>query len=314
MERPGGVSIAWDRFGRLAGRPAVVLHGGPGSGRSPSARRLFDPARWCVTQFDQRGCGDSRPHAADDPAILGLVDIDRMVGDIEALRATLGIERWLVYGGSWGATLALAYAAAHADRVAALVLGPVTMTTRGEVDYATRIAGRANAAAWAELCAAVPEVTVDLDDPDAGFTLLGALKARLSDPATAQAAAQAWAAWEITLAGADHPRWRDPRFQLAFARLVVHAWSACAWLPDGALLDAAARFDHLPRAIEGALVHADDDRSATAAAADALAGVWRGALRVRLDGTAHALTDGGLSAALGRAIADFAARDDLFEP
>lgn len=121
-----GNRIYWETSGNPEGKPAVVLHGGPGSGRSPGQRRLFDPEAYRVVQFDQRGCGQSTPHASTLETDLKDNTTWKLIEDIESLREHLGIERWLVLGGSWGSTLALAYAELHPGRVTELILFGVT--------------------------------------------------------------------------------------------------------------------------------------------------------------------------------------------
>jgi len=120
--------ICWMQSGNPNGVPVVVLHGGPGSGSSASTRRFFDPEHYRIIQFDQRGCGGSLPHASEPEADLSANTTWHLVGDIEKLRRFLGIECWLVYGNSWGCTLALVYAETHPERVAALIVVGVTMT------------------------------------------------------------------------------------------------------------------------------------------------------------------------------------------
>src|SRR5688572_761096 len=133
-----GHRLYWEVCGKPGGKPAVVLHGGPGSGCTPRWRRLFDPDRYRIVLFDQRGCGRSLPHASTSAVDLAANTTLHLVADIERLREYLGIERWLVLGSSWGSTLALAYAEAHPGAVSEMVLFSVVTTTRREVAWATR--------------------------------------------------------------------------------------------------------------------------------------------------------------------------------
>jgi proline iminopeptidase len=136
-----GNELYWEASGSPAGKPALHLHGGPGSGAMAGYRRRFDPDRYLIVGFDQRGCGRSRPLVTEAVADLSAQTMAALIDDIEALRAFLGVERWLVTAGSWGTTLALAYAQAHPDRVSELVLFAVTTTSASEVEWIRRRSG-----------------------------------------------------------------------------------------------------------------------------------------------------------------------------
>ncbi len=138
LEVSGGDLVYWEACGNRGGKPAVVLHGGPGSGCTPWHRRLFDPAAYRVVLFDQRGCGRSRPHASAPETHLAANTTENLIADIERLRLQLGIERWLLLGGSWGSALALAYAERFPNRVAELILFGVTAGRREEFDWLFR--------------------------------------------------------------------------------------------------------------------------------------------------------------------------------
>jgi proline iminopeptidase len=148
LEVGDGQRVYWEVCGNPAGKPAVVLHGGPGAGCSPWWRRLFDPSAYRVVLFDQRGCGRSVPHASTPTVDLTLNTTSHLVADIEALRDDLGIDRWLVLGGSWGSTLALAYAQRHPECVSEMVLFSVVTTTRREIEWITQHMGRLFPAEW----------------------------------------------------------------------------------------------------------------------------------------------------------------------
>jgi proline iminopeptidase len=158
-----GQRVYWEVCGEPDGKPAGVFHGGPGSGCVPWWRRLFDPKAYRVVLFDQRGCGRSRPYAGEPNVDLTANTTHHLVADAERLRRHLGIERWLVLGASWGSTLGLAYAETHPDVVSEMVLYSVVTTTRREVAWATRDAGRFFPAEWARLRDGAPASERDGD-------------------------------------------------------------------------------------------------------------------------------------------------------
>ncbi len=241
-----GHRIYWERVGDPHGKPAVVLHGGPGSGATPGWRSYFDPDRYQVTLFDQRGCGRSRPLASDADIDLSLITTQHLLSDIEALRALHGIDRWLVFGGSWGSTLGLAYAVEHPSRVSELVCWGVTTTTRHEVDWLTWSMGEIYPEAFAELCALVPELAWGDNIAAAYHRLL--MDSELEVRARA---AYAWCAWEErlgTLSGEPAPseRFTDGRFRLGFARLVTHFFGHYGFLPDDGISGRLHRIAGIP--------------------------------------------------------------------
>lgn len=246
LEVSDGHRIYWERVGDPHGKPAVVLHGGPGSGATPGWRSYFDPDRYQVTLFDQRGCGRSRPLASDADIDLSLITTQRLLSDIEALRALHGIDRWLVFGGSWGSKLGLAYAVEHPSRVSELVCWGVTTTTRHEVDWLTWSMGEIYPEAFAELCALVPELAWGDNIAAAYHRLL--MDSELEVRARA---AYAWCAWEErlgTLSGEPAPseRFADGRFRLGFARLVTHFFGHYGFLPDDGISGRLHRIAGIP--------------------------------------------------------------------
>ncbi|MFE6197045.1 prolyl aminopeptidase [Streptomyces sp. NPDC057838] len=281
-----GNLVHWETCGNPAGKPALVLHGGPGSGAGPFWRRLFDPAAYRVVLFDQRGCGRSRPDAADPETSLAANTTHHLIADIELLRRHLGIDAWLVLGGSWGVTLALAYAERHPGRVSELVLFSVTSTTRREVDWVTRDMGRIFPEEWARFRDAVPEGEREGDLADAYARMLAD-----PDPAVRERAAREWCRWEDVHVS-THPghrpdlRFEDPRFRYRFARLVTHYWRHAAFLEDGALLRDAGKLAGIP----GVLVHGRMDISGPPDVAWHLAQVWPDAELVLIGGEGHGLS------------------------
>src|SRR6266545_3305200 len=187
-----GQSIYWEVSGNPAGKAAIALHGGPGSGSSPGRRRWFDPTRYRLVQLDQRGCGRSTPHAGDLSTDLATNTTHHLIADIERLREHLGIERWLVWGASWGVTLALAYAERHPQRVSEMVLLSITNTRRADVHWLAHETGRYFPEEWARFQAGVPEAERDGDLVAAYDRLLNAHP----DRAVRLQAARDWVAWE----------------------------------------------------------------------------------------------------------------------
>jgi proline iminopeptidase len=298
-----GNLIYWEVCGNARGKPVVVLHGGPGSGSSPRFRRLFDPGAYRVVLFDQRGCGRSMPHASAPDAELAGNNTGNLIADIELLRQHLEVDRWLVFGGSWGSTLALAYAEAHPDRVTEMILFGVTTGRRSEFDWTFR-GGLAAffPEQWERLREGVPAGERDGDIIEAYHRLL-----HDPDPATRQRAAEAWCTWES--ATPDWPpktglaeRFRDPAYALAFARIVTHYVRHNAWLEDGSLLRGAGSLTGIP----GILVNGRFDFQAPIGNAWELKRVWPRAELIIVDDAGHAASPG-LTRELIRATDRFAA-------
>ncbi len=287
-----GHQVYWEVCGNPAGKPAVVLHGGPGSGCTPWNRRWFDPELYRVVLFDQRNSGRSLPYAGDAVVDLSTNTTQHLVDDIERVREHLEIDRWLVSGISWGTTLALAYAQAHRDQVTELVLNSVVTTTRAEVEWLTRAMGRVFPEEWEQFRAGVPAEDRDGD--------LSAAYSRLlhdPDPAVRERAAAAWCAWEDTHVGTfpghrPSPRYQDPAFRLCFARVVTHYFSHAGFLDEGVLLRHASRLAGIP----AVLIHGRLDISGPPDIAWQLHRSWPGSELVLLDGVGHGAT---LDAVLG---------------
>ena len=221
-----GQRLHYEVRGDPDGVPAVVLHGGPGSGASPRWAGFFDPERYRVVLLDQRGAGRSTPSTQDPATDLSVNATAHLVEDLERLRTHLGVERWLLLGGSWGSTLGLTYAVTHPEHVRAVVLGAVTLTRTVDVEWLTRGVGRYFPEAHERFVAGLPE-------PDRDGNLAPAYARRLAspDPQARFDAATAWCEWEEAIASLEsaavpgvwsNPRYADPAFRYGFARTVTH--------------------------------------------------------------------------------------------
>src|SRR5579864_7481020 len=243
--------IYFEESGNRGGKPVIFLHGGPGGGTEGRMRRFFDPKRYRIVLFDQRGCGKSRPHAS-------LVDNTtwHLVEDIERLREHLGIERWLVFGSSWGVTLGLAYAQRHPARVTQMVLAAVTMTRPIDIHWLYHTTGRFFPEAWQRFRNGVPERDRNGDLVSAYYRLLH----EQPDLEKREQAARDWCAWEDAVVSLEddwtpNPRYEDPAFRMTFARIVTHYFHHAAWLEDDQLLRDAHRLIGIP----GVLIHGKMD-------------------------------------------------------
>ena len=240
-------TLYWEQCGNPDGKPVVMLHGGPGGGCSPKMRQFHDPSKYRIVLFDQRGSGRSTPHA-------DLVDNTtwHLVADIETLREKLGIDKWQVFGGSWGSTLALAYAQTHPHRVTELVLRGIFMLRRWELEWFYQEgASRLFPEAWEQYLAAIPPVE--------RHDLISAYHRRLTseDEATRLAAARAWSVWEGATSFLHYDpdftaAHEEPEFALAYARIENHYFVHSGFFEaDDQLLRDAARIAHIP----GVIVH-----------------------------------------------------------
>ncbi len=299
-----GNLVYWEACGHPDGKPAVVLHGGPGSGCTTGMRRYFDPDAYRIVLFDQRGCGRSTPHASDPAVDLTTNTTHHLLADMELLRRQLGIERWLVFGGSWGSTLGLAYAERNPERVSEIVLFSIATTRRREVAWVTRDVGRLFPEPWARFRAGVPAAERDGSLVEAYSRLL-----QDPDPAVREQAARDWCDWEVAhvTVRPEHrpnPRYADPAFRMAFARLVTHYWRHAAWLEDGILLRDVGKLAGIP----GILVHGRLDVSSPPDIAWELARAWPDGQLVIVDEAGHSSGDPGMAEALIAATDRFANR------
>ncbi len=292
-----GHSVYYERVGKSGGIPAVFVHGGPGGGSLPDHRRLFDPNRYDVLLFDQRGCGRSRPHAD-----LTANTTWHLVADIEQLRKLAGAEKWLVFGGSWGSTLSLAYAEAHPGQVSALILRGIYTLTKAELDWYYQYGvSEMHPEKWETFQAPIPEA--ERGD------MIAAYRKRLTsdDPDIRLEAAQAWSTWEggtVTLLPDENltSGFADPHFALAFARIENHFFFHNAWLKDNQLINDAGKLKGIP----GAIVHGRYDMPCPARYAYALHKAWPDADFHLIEGAGHAYSEPGILDQLIKATDRFA--------
>jgi len=285
-------AMYWEESGAADGVPVLFLHGGPGAGSSPRHRQFFDPAVWRVVIHDQRGCGRSTP----------VGDISRnttqaLIEDIEALRVARGIERWLVFGGSWGSTLSLAYAQAHPDRCLGLVLRGIFLGQRAENEWFMHGLATLSPEAWRPFAAASGA-------EDSG-DLLEAYVARLNDPDPAihHPAAHAWGLYE-TLSSTLLPNpdlvaeMTDPAKVLALARIEAHYFRHDCFLAPGQLVDGVDRIRHLPATI----IHGRYDLLCPIGFADQLSQAWPEAEYVVVPDAGHSAFEPGVARELVAAV------------
>jgi proline iminopeptidase len=281
-------AMYWEQSGRPGGVPAIFLHGGPGAGAGAAHRRFFDPGHWRIVIFDQRGAGRSTP--------LGEIEdntTQHLIEDMERLRAHLGIERWLIFGGSWGSTLALAYAEAHPKRCLGLVMRGIFLCRKLEIDWFLYGMGGVFPEAWRAFAELLP-VAERAD-------ILGNYHRRLidPDPAIHMPAAHAWSSYEgacstllpnpETVAG-----FKSSTLALGLARIEAHYFMNGIFMADGAILDGLDRIRHLPAAI----VQGRYDIVCPITTADELARAWPEADYQIIPDAGHSAMEPGIRAAL----------------
>ena len=289
--------IYWETSGNPEGVPVLFVHGGPGSGTSPNQRRFFDPARYRIVLFDQRGCGRSTPHGelADNTT-------PHLIADMEALRRELGIERWLVFGGSWGSTLALAYAEAHPERCRGLVLRGIFLCRKSEIDWFLYGIRALFPEAQRRLAEFIPE--------NERGDLLAAYHRRLvdPDPAVHQPAAYHWATFEAscsTLLPSPElvSAFGSEKTALSLSRIEAHYFVNHIFLPDNSLLANVGRIRHLPAII----VQGRYDAVCPIVSADELARAWPEARYAIVPDAGHSAFEPGIARELVAACDRFAA-------
>lgn len=277
-----GNEIYWEASGNPEGKAALYLHGGPGGGIKTGYRRHFDPERFLIVSFEQRGCGRSRPLVTDPSANLSTNTTQAIILDIEELREHLGVSKWLLTGVSWGTTLALGYAQAHPHRVSEIVLALVTTITKSEVEWATEHMRRIFPREWAEFEASAHRKP--------GQSLIDAYYQQITHPEreVRGRAARAWCAWEdvhISLApkSAGNLCTRDADFQMILATLVIHYWKNAGFLSEPGIMANMHRLAHLP----GILIHGRLDISSPLETAWALHRSWPNSQLIVIDDEGH---------------------------
>lgn len=293
--------IYWEESGNPEGIPVVALHGGPGGGSSPEMRRFFDPAVYRIILMDQRGCGKSTPHSElEDNTTWGLID------DIEQVREMLGIDRWVVFGGSWGSTLSLAYAVRHTDRVLGLILRGIFLLTKKEINWFYQSgASYLFPDSYERYVQPIPENERD--------NLLEAFHRRLTgeDYKERIRAAKAWACWEgetITIQGpTSRPkRFEEDAFADAFARIECHYFINEGFFPeDGWLLK---QVEQKLQGVPGIIVHGRYDVVTPLTTAWSLKKAWPDADLHIVSAAGHSSLEPGIVDKLIRGTRDFARR------
>lgn len=287
LDTGDGNQLAYKQYGNPQGKPVLCLHGGPGSGCGPGWPRNFDPARYRIVCLDQRNTGESLPPAADYATSLTNNTTWHLVADIERLRRHLGIERWMLFGRSWGSTLALVYAQRHPDHVTEILLAAVTTTTRQEIEWLYHGVRILVPEAWQKFRQGAPPWASEDD-------LVSAYRELLESPSAAirQQAADDWCAWEDAVMdmgrnlgdGFDQD---PPEFRYTFARVVTHYFAHRAWLEPHQILRNAGKLASIP----GILIQGRLDLAGPPITAWQLAQVWPDAELIVLPNTGHTSAD-----------------------
>jgi len=302
LDTGDGNLVYWETCGNPAGLPALIVHGGPGSGCTAGQRRSFDPDRFRTILFDQRNCGRSRPHASDPAADMSLNTTEHLLRDMERLREHLGVDQWLLRGGSWGVTLSLAYAERHPERVSGMLMLSVTSTRRLELDWLYRGVGRFFPEAWARFrdFAGLTDsyrLPTDSTPPIPGLLRVYSQMMEDPDPGVRSRAATEWLAWEDAVIsqestgspGAYSDRPDDAK--LAFVRICSHYFAHDGFLEDGVLIREAGKLVGVP----AVLIHGRNDLGGGAHTPWELARAWPGAELIIIEDSGHtgstAMTD-----------------------
>jgi proline iminopeptidase len=281
-----GHRVYWELCGNPRGKPVVFLHGGPGGGCTPTQRRYFDPDKYRILLFDQRGCGRSTPYAS-----LEANTTWHLVADIERLRGMLGVDKWMVFGGSWGSTLALAYAQTHPDRVSEIILRGIFTLRRAELLwYYQEGASWMFPDKWERFLAPIP--------PEERGDLMAAYRRRLvhEDPAVRQEAASAWSLWEgetITLLPDQGytDQFGDDHYAIAFARIENHYFVNEGFFEEEQLIRDAQKLRNIP----GVIIQGRYDVATPPKTAWDLHKAWPEARFIMVPDAGHAATEPGIA-------------------
>jgi proline iminopeptidase len=311
LDADDGNLIYWETCGNPDGMPVLVVHGGPGSGCSAGQRSSFHPERHRIILFDQRNCGRSTPHASDPAADMSGNTTGHLIADMERLREHLGVDGWLLFGGSWGVTLSLAYAERYPERVLGMLQVSITSCRRSEMNWLYRGAGRMFPEAWARFRDFAGDerfqLPTDTEPPVEDLLMAYSRLMENPDPDVRARAATAWLAWEdavISQESNGHPGAYGDRpgdARLAFVRICAHYYARDGFLADGVLIREAGRLAGIP----GILVHGRNDLGGPVITAWELACAWPGAELIVIDNSGHTG-----SQAMGEALD--AARDRLY--
>lgn len=301
-----GNHVYWETCGNPHGKPAVVLHGGPGSGASPYSRRYFDPAAYRIVLLDQRGCGRSRPRASAYDTDMSVNTTAHLIADLELLRRHLGIERWLVWGVSWGSVLGLRYAQTCPGVVSELVLTCVATGSDAEVALLTRGLGRLFPEAFERFVGELP-----VGERDGNLAAAYNRLIESPDRAVRERAARAWTDWETAIVPApprSEKRYEDPEFRMGFARTVTHYFGNDHFLGEGNEEGVVLRDAPLLKDIPGTLVQGSLDLGNLLGVVWRLQHAWPGAELVIVDEAGHNASAPGVADALVVATDKYARR------
>ena len=293
-----GQVLHYEESGNRDGTPAVILHGGPGSGASPHYRELFDAARFRIVEFDQRNCGGSTPHASDPSVSLDTNTTGHLLRDIETLRAHLGIERWVVFGISWGSTLGLAYAQTCPERVIGLVVAGIALGRQREITWLYETIAPLFPVEYARFT----------DGVDGDVVAFYRGKVNDADRVVREEFARRWTEWDwVSSSVTPSPlagKWAEPAFQVARTRICTHYFTG-DFMGAGAQL---LRPHHVARLNEcdGVILNGRLDLQCPLAGAVELKELWPRADLVIVDGAGHSAADAGMPAAISAALSRFA--------